>query len=698
MSATWKSRRLWFEGAALVLVLAVAAFFRFAQLDTIPPGMTHDEAAFGAEAERVLAGEWPIYFALGYGHEPLYAYLVGAAFALGSHTLLTMRVVAVLIGWLVVVGTYAVARRMFGWRVAWMATAWMAVAFWPVSISRQALRGYTLPMLWLPATLLFWNGLQALHDERGDGEADRRRAMVCFAVAGLLIGTTFYAYLASRVSWLVYPIFIAYLMVFHGRRVNRRWLLLGTAVMLGIAAAIATPLAAYLLAHPGIEVRMSGMLDPLRELLAGRPERVMRHVWNAVRVFSWVGDPFWVYNIPGRPIFGLAGSFFFYLGLGIALWRWRDTRYALLLIWFGVGMVPALLTTNEGIFWRALVAQPATGVLLAEGVRFVGDMLGKALPRRGWLPWTVLALGLVAVEGGRDYHAYFVDWPNRPQARNIYNCNMVAISHYVRAEPPRSTIGVSALYPLYYHDPFILRYASGRADLRVRWFDGRGGIVYPVEGQGRYIFSALTPLDPALRDEFTAQATLIERRELRPDDQNPYFEVWQWQGGATLAENLRRLAGRSPMWVSPETDFTHPELRRPLESPVRFGKVMALVAYRTNGHEFRPGDTLEMVIYWRALLRVTEQDDWVTFVHLLGMDGRWLAGVDVLHCPPTGWYPGDVAVQVYRLRVPDDAVPGPRMVEVGVYRRTVGRQPVVVDGRVAGDRVLLAPVYVEGDK
>ena len=66
----------------LVALLAAASFFRFTQLDDVPPGMTHDEAAFGAEAERILSGERPIYFALGYGHEPLYAYLVAGAFSL----------------------------------------------------------------------------------------------------------------------------------------------------------------------------------------------------------------------------------------------------------------------------------------------------------------------------------------------------------------------------------------------------------------------------------------------------------------------------------------------------------------------------------------------------------------------------------------------------------------------------------------
>ena len=89
-----KKRRpsLWVEIGVLVAILAVAAFLRVTQLHTVPPGMTHDEAAFGAEADIVLAGDRPIYFALGYGHEPLYAYLVALSFSLLGRTLIAIRV------------------------------------------------------------------------------------------------------------------------------------------------------------------------------------------------------------------------------------------------------------------------------------------------------------------------------------------------------------------------------------------------------------------------------------------------------------------------------------------------------------------------------------------------------------------------------------------------------------------------------
>ncbi len=704
MSVALRVRRSghWVEIGVLLAILAVAAFFRLRQLDSFPPGMTHDEAAFGAEAEQILAGDRPLYFSLGYGHEPLYAYLVAGAFALLGRTLAVMRGVEAICGLLVVLGTYLMARQIFGVRVAAIGAAWIAVAFWPASLSREALRAVPLATIWLPAAWWFWRGVQAANKPQ-DGANPWRSYLPSFAVSGLFLGVSFYTYYASRVVWAIFPLFAVYLLIRKETRATFRRIWPGLAIMLVIAVLVATPLAAYLLAHPGIERRMSSMMGSLRDLAAGKPQRILRHVWNAVRVFSWVGDPFWAYNISGRPIFNWLGSLCLYTGLLTALWRWRDLRYAFLLIWFGVGMGPALVTTNEGILFRAIVAQPAVYVLVGVGLATIGALALKAgsrlrlsLPR----PWPsvlgcAVALALVGQEGVRSYRMLFVDWPARPEVRNIYNYHTAAIARYLRAEPAGSTVGISALYPLYYHDPWIVRYLSGRSDLDIRWFDGRGGIVYPGEGEARYVFSAATLLDPALRAGFEAQATLVERVELGARDLIPYFEVWHWQGHDALSAHLEALSATSPMWVSPQVQLTGPATWQPVVGSAPFGDVMALVGYRLNGQVFKPGDVVELVSYWRALRTVQAEDDWSTFVHLLDRDSQVTGGVDVLHCPPTGWYPGDIAVQVHRLTVGKTDSPEQEMyLEIGVYRRTAGRLSVQVDGQVAGDRLLLSPVRI----
>jgi len=695
---------LWVEIGVLVTILAIAGCFRLIQLDTVPPGMTHDEAAFGAEAEQVLAGEWPIYFALGYGHEPAYGYAVALGFLALGHTLFAMRVTSAFCGLLVVLGTYLVGRRLFGWRVAAISAAWMAVAFWPLSLSRQALRAITLPMLWLPVVWFFWGAL----DRGGLGRGDRAESssdkgwfvwFIRWALAGLFLGSTFYTYMASRVTWVLFVVSVPYLLLQRKTRdlLRRAWP--GLLVMLLVAGLVALPLVRYLSVHPEAERRFGDMMEPVRELLQGKPDRVLQHAWNAARVFSWVGDQFWVYNIPGRPVFNWLGSLCFYAGLVLALWRWKEPRYAFTIMWFVLGLAPAMVTTNQGIFLRAIVAQPVTYLFVGVALDALYDrrsVFGERHKGLVQVVWAVLAVGLVVMEGVRTYDAYFLDWPARPAARNIYNHNLVTAARYLDEHTAPGAVGVSALYPLYYHDPWIVRYVAGRADPDLRWFDGRGGIVYPATGAARYVFPEEAPLDPVLAVEFGSYATLLERIDLAADDENPFFEVWRWQGGESWEREIRALGERSPKWISSEVRFTQPELRQDLPGAAQFGDVMSLVAYRLNEESFAPGDVVELVTYWRALRTVTDEDDWVTFVHLLDVNSQLRGGTDVLHCPPTGWQPGDLVVQVHRFILSSEAVAGQNVyLEIGVYRRSTGRLPVVLDGADVADRVLLEPIAVQ---
>ncbi|MBN1937225.1 MAG: glycosyltransferase family 39 protein [Anaerolineae bacterium] len=707
---------IWTEVCILALIIAVAAFLRFAWLDTVPPGMTHDEAAFGAEAEMILNGERPVYFSLGYGHEPFYSYFVAAAFAIFGHTLVVMRAVAAAFGLILVPLTYYFARRWFGFHVAWISAAWLAVAFWTISIARQALRGNTLASVWLLTAIFFWEALRASgYELKAQGcELESRPQLATrnpqlatffFILAGFFLGLTFYTYLPARVTWAVFPVFAIYMLFLKKQRALLKKTWWGFVVMLVVAALIALPIGLYLAQNPGDQVRFDGMMGPIREFFQGKPDRLLRHLWNGVRVFSWVGDTFWVYNIPERPIFDWAGSIVFYAGLLIAIWRWKDARYAFLLLWFPAGMFSGLVTTNEGIFWRTLQDQPVVYIFLAFSLAALLQWaMGHSASngkRQAWVRvvWLVLVMALLADEGWRSGHTYFVDWPNRYETRNIHNQNMVAAAKYLGDQSESGAVAFSALHPLYYHDPWIFRYVSARYDIADRWFDGRGCVVYPGEGEARFVFSALTSLDVALRGEFEANAALLERRDLRPSDENPYFEVWRWQGGESLTARLATLRAASPLWVSSETQFTRPDLRQPLADGATFGDVMTLIAYRFDQTMFKPDDEVELVTYWRALRTVQEQDDWDTFVHLLDRNGQVIGGADVLDCPPTGWRPGDVAVQVHRFQV-GEGVPGETFVEVGVYRhiteRSTERLPVLVGGQAVADRVLLAPVQVEG--
>jgi hypothetical protein len=63
--------------------------------------------------------------------------------------------------------------------------------------------------------------------------------------------------------------------------------------------------------------------------------------------------------------------------------------------------------------------------------------------------------------------------------------------------------------------------------------------------------------------------------------------------------------------------------------------------------------------------------------------------------PTTLWMPGEVVVDEYAISVAGDAMPGPHVIEVGMYDpNTMARLPVLDPTGALGDRVLLGQVEV----
>ncbi|MCR4406978.1 MAG: glycosyltransferase family 39 protein [Anaerolineae bacterium] len=679
-------RRL--EIVVLVVILVVAAFFRMHRLDCVPPGLTHDEAANGHDAAWVLRGGRPLYFATNYGHEPLYCYLVAGVSALngGNVNEITLRLTTVLCGLGVILGTYILVRRMFGVLVALTTVAGLAISFWPVFTSRQGVRPVTLPLLLVPAAYCLWRGLESLSGQR---------SRVWLVVGGVLAGASFYTYVAVRVMPLFFLVFTLYLAMFHRARLSDRWpaFVLFFVLMIVVAA----PLFVYLHTHPGAESRISNLDDPLRALAQGDLRPLLSNALSGLGIFSFRGDSQWRYNLPGRPIFDPLTALFFYGGLALALWRWREPRYALLLGWFAVGMVPGLATGAEHSIPRLVAMQPVVYLLVSLGMM----ELGKWLWRRGrWLRWaTAIGLALLLVwNGWLTLHDYFLVWASEPDVREVYHTNLREIARYLDAQPDQGPVVVSTEYPTFWHDPYIFETVLRRQDLDVRWCDGRGGLLFPAtDGDVRYVFSASADLDTALGEDLWPEATLIAEQRLRSDDLNPWFRIYRWAGLADLAGRIAALAEASPVWVSGEVSFADnplPGVRQELPLPVKFNNQVKLLAYRLNDTRFAPGDVVELVTYWQA--EGNFRQDLVIFVHLLDAQSQERGGQDVLNVPATTWQAGDVIIQVHRFTVAANATTGPHYLELGWYdRATLTRLPVLANGEAIADRLLLHPLEIK---
>ena len=153
------SKRLRWEWPLVISLLLIAFFFRVWQLNEVPPGLHHDEVIIGQIAKDILRGQFAIYFTPGYGHEPLFHYLVAGMFSAVGANGYVLRLTSAFIATLGLATTYALVRRILSPRVALGTLAWMSSSLWPVFFARVGLRGITLPLLTTLTAYFLWRAL-----------------------------------------------------------------------------------------------------------------------------------------------------------------------------------------------------------------------------------------------------------------------------------------------------------------------------------------------------------------------------------------------------------------------------------------------------------------------------------------------------------------------------------------------------------
>lgn len=674
------------EVTTLLFTLLVAAFLRLWQLDQTPPGLTHDEANNVHDAAVVLNGVRPPYFPVAQGKEPLYPYSVAVLMSVLGRSPWTMRLTSAMWGLLLVVVSHAWTRRAFGPAIALLTSAGLATGFWPVTTSRVGLRAVTLPVLFTVTVYLLWRAIDESGGRRGSTGRLGSRALWFFSLAGLALGASLYTYLAARLMPLVLGLFFAYLLWQR----KGGWGLLLTLV---VAAVTAAPLFLHLHAYPSAEIRIGQLDRPVRALLDGDAGLLLERVRETLAMFSFRGDPFIPYNLPGKPLLGPLMSILFYAGLAVAMWRWRRPAYALAVLWFAVGSGPALATGLEAANLRAIAAQPVVFLFPALSLHAVGQWFQRPSParfheHRGWRtgtwPLIVCTTALFAAVAILTYRDYFVRWAQDRDVRVHYHADLMAIADYVEGHPGESIV-ISALYPGQYHDPRVVEAALEGNDDRLRWVDGRGAWVLPADETVTFIVPASVPLDPNLESVLAPQADWVERITFQPTDFNPAFDVYRWRPAAT----------------------------HPYQSLTQVGDSLLFLGADLHNTKIAPGDTLELLTTWQIIGLLPDDRDAVLFAQLLGPDGSVPAQNDRLDAPSWNWHPGDRFVQLFRLPLPADLSPGIYRLIAGAYTTpdrvdavlsghepdpAMPRLPVLKNGEASGDYIDLPAIEVQANE
>ena len=211
---------------------------------------------------------------------------------------------------------------------------------------------------------------------------------------------------------------------------------------------------------------------------------------------------------------------------------------------------------------------------------------------------------------------------------------------------------------------------------------------YP--GLGRYPTSAWEPGD-AFADTVRVH---VPETAYTPDVGYVQVGLYLPDGPRLITPDGRDALRLATVEVQPQAG----EWPNPLH--VNFDDQAALVGYTLDRRVARPGETIRLTLYWRALAPM--DGDYRIFAHVLGVENQVWANSDGQPAggaaPTSQWQPGQVVEDVRELTVGLTTPPDFYDIEVGIVTPGEGRLPVVAeDGHWLGKRVLLSKIRVVSD-
>lgn len=389
----------WWEALLLLAILAAALWFRSGGITAMPPGIFIDETNSALDALRILEGRGDSLFGAGWFETPNgFVYLQTLFIRLLGTTFLAVKVQSILPGVLTVLALYFLARELFGVRPALFAAAFLAFNRWHFNMSRWGWNEVYPPLLQTLALLFILRGA-------------RRRSLGDWALAGLFLGLGMYTYLAIRMAVIAIALYLLYRILVERGFLRRS--LAGMVVFAALYALTFAPLAVTYIKDPFTLLNRTRQISIQHDIdMAGGD---LQPLWQSVRrhleMFHIAGDANPRHNLPLAPMLDPITGAFFLLGLGWALWRWRDHRRGLLLIWIPVTLLGGVLSrlVEAPQAYRVLAVTPALALLAGDAY----DLALRSLvaPARRyhlwrWL-WAIIAVvGLIAA-GWINYDFYF---------------------------------------------------------------------------------------------------------------------------------------------------------------------------------------------------------------------------------------------------------------------------------------------------
>ncbi len=636
----------------VVVALLVAAALRLYGLNNLsPPGLEHDEVANWLIDRAILRGEHAIYFTEAYGHEAAFHYVQAAFVALLGDHALALRLPAAFLGLLGLAAAHTLARRLFGLRIALMATLFLAVLFWPVFYSRLGLRAIMLPFLSTLSAYFWWRAWPFSKSKQRPPSASSGQLRF-YLLSGLLAGLSMHTYMAARAVPIFYFLFHLCLALFHRQTLRRQWR--GVLLFWLSFVIVAAPLVIFLLTNPGIESRVAEVDAPLRALLQGELHPVVDNSVDILAMFGFAGDPLWRQNVAGMPVFDPSLALLFYLSLLVSLLNVRDERHLFLILWVFTSSIPSILTIDAPSSIRIINILPVLTLLPAIFMHNLGYLSTEkmGLSTAGVHKWIIplVVCGLFFFHIGRTVEATFITWPGNEEVQFVWQEALTEAAGFLDQNGDVRNVAVGGWTPDTM-DPPTMALTLRRDDLALRYFNPQESLLIPAASSAQpalIVRPAILPFPAALQ-------SALEQTQLSPQEQ-----------GSFVSYHLSTSLSLQPA----------------VAHNVHFGDEVTFLGYdASDGCQADGAGECELVTYWRVL----QQPDGPRriFLHVLDESGALLGNADGLGAPAEHWQTGDLLLQRHLLPLTPQSS---HQLRLGLYDPESGQRLLTSAG---ADSVLL---------
>lgn len=418
----------------LLLILALAGFFRLWQIDSIPPGLYPDEAMNGNDALTTLeTGQFKVFYPENNGREGFFIWLIALSFKLLGPASWSLRLVSALFGILTVLGLYLLVKEILNKKVALLSSFFLAISFWHVNFSRIGFRSILVPFLLCFSFYFLF-------------KAFRKNTLLDYIWSGIFFGLGFYTYIAFRAAVLILGMVILLKMIEYWKenkpkKINWDWLWKKVYLKDGwwkvdifflVIIIIALPIGIYFFNNPQDFIGRAGGVSvlnadqPLRELAIS--------TIKTLGMFNFIGDGNWRHNLAGSPMLIWSVGILFILGLILAIKNifTKKSVYVFLIAWFLVMLLPAVFT-SEGLphALRTIGLIPVVYILAALGLIWLFDKYSKINKKIAVL----LLIAFTLQPAIANFDKYFFRWAKNDNVAGAFRQDLVDLADYLNSLP-----------------------------------------------------------------------------------------------------------------------------------------------------------------------------------------------------------------------------------------------------------------------